>query len=255
MIKLGISGGLLPTDIKRNIFRKKELCYLEKDFANYWASFGVLPVLIPDLNEKYLYDFLSQLDGLALMGGTDIAPAVYGEDLIGKWQGDPERDRYELKILDWFVQNDYPVFGTCRGFQLMNVYFGGTLYQDLPTQYVSDTVHANIELYDLNLHNIRLESSELFDQLGVCRNSTLVNSLHHQCVKDLGKGLSPLAWSEDGLIEAFYLTKVSKGKVMGVQWHPEFFLHSDELMIDDRVIIEHFLNFCKDQSIKKAKIT
>ncbi len=250
MIKLGITGGLLPTNTNRNIFTKKELCYIEKDFANYWASFGVFPVLIPDLNEKNLPVFLSQLDGLALMGGTDIAPVAYGEKPIGKWKGDPERDRYEMKILDWFVRNDYPVFGICRGFQLLNVYFGGTLYQDLPSQYDSDTVHADIELYDLNLHHIRPVPSELFEKLKVCRRSTLVNSLHHQCVKDLGENLSPIALSEDGLTEAFYYNKVAKGKIMGVQWHPEFFWRSDQILIDDRGIIEHFLSFCRHQAIK-----
>lgn len=254
MIKIGITGGILPRDTKRNIFTEKELCYVEKDFANYWASFGVLPVLIPDLKEKYLTAFLSQLDALAMMGGTDIAPAAYGEQPIGPWKGDPQRDQYELRILDWFVKNDYPVFGICRGFQLLNVYFGGTLYQDLPTQFPSDTVHADKQLYDLNLHKIRVKSSELLDELGVGRRSLLVNSLHHQGLKELAEDLVPIAWSEDGLIEAFYHSKVTKGKIMGLQWHPEFFEHSEEILMEDRGIIEHFLAICEDPDLNKGKI-
>ncbi len=244
MKKIGITGGILPPNMERNIFKKKQLCYLEKDFANYWASFGVMPILIPNLEDEFLTDFLLQLDGLALMGGTDISPLRYNEKPIGKWLGDPLRDSYEFKILDWFVQNDLPVFGTCRGFQLLNVYFGGTLYQDLPTQYGSPIKHADMETYDLNLHQITVEKNELFDILNICKTSNKVNSLHHQCVKDLGQDLSPLAYSEDGLIEAFYYNKIPKGKIMGTQWHPEFSPNSTHRLIDDRAIIQHFLNFC-----------
>lgn len=249
MIKLGITGGLLPPDDNRNIFTKKQLCYLEKDFANYWASFGVLPILIPNLDEHYLFPFLEQLDGLALMGGTDIAPQEYQEFPVSElWQGDPLRDAYEAKILDWFVQQERPVFGICRGFQLLNVYFGGTLYQDLPSQYPSYTPHSNLEHYDLHCHSVELVPNTFWQALHLDEHSNLVNSIHHQGVKQLAPSLQPLAHAEDGLIEAFYHKDMPEGKIMGVQWHPEFFRHSPQALLKDEPIIRHFLNFCASSS-------
>ena len=241
--KIGITGGLLPPDSKRNIFIKKELCYTEKDFANFWASFGVLPVLIPNLDKPYLDHFLSQLDGLALMGGTDIAPQRYGETALQNWHGDSLRDHYEWTILDWFVDKKMPVFGICRGFQLLNVYFGGSLYQDLPSQAASNIVHADKSLYDLNLHAIHLEKGALFDNLQLTKESNMVNSLHHQGVKRLADGLQALAYAEDGLVEAFYHTAYPEGKIMAVQWHPEFFYKAPQKLMDSRKMIEHFLSF------------
>lgn len=245
MIKLGITGGLLAPDDNRNIFAKKQLCYLEKDFANYWASFGVLPILIPNLDEQHLFSFLEQLDGLALMGGTDIAPQEYQEFAVSEmWQGDPLRDAYELKILDWFVQQKRPVFGICRGFQLLNVYFGGSLYQDLPSQYPSYTAHSNLEYYDLHCHNVKLVPNTFWQALKLDEHSNLVNSVHHQGIKQLAPSLLPLAHAEDGLVEAFYHKDIPEGKIMGVQWHPEFFQHSSQALLKDAPIVHHFLSFC-----------
>lgn len=245
MIKLGVSGGLLPPDENRNMFSQKKLAYIEQDFANYWAAFGVLPVLIPNLKEEYLYDFLAELDGLLLMGGADIQPGRYGEEVLGYWSGDGLRDAYEWRILDWFVQNNYPVFGICRGFQLMNVYFGGTLYQDLPTQYGSFVKHQELAAYDLHLHEIYPAKGELLEELAVCQSSNLVNSLHHQGVKNLGLNLTPLAYSGDDLVEAFYYNQVPRGKIIGVQWHPEFFYKSQQPLMNSDAITAHFLSFCQ----------
>lgn len=251
MIKLGITGGLFPPNEQRTIFQKKQLCYLEKEFANYWASFGVMPILIPNLSPQLLPSFLEQLDALALLGGTDISPLQYGEQPIGEWHGDSLRDEYELSILDWFVQKEYPVFGICRGFQLLNVYFGGSLYQDLPSQYSKQVKHHCSKKYDLHTHPINLVKNELLDELGVNKSAHLVNSIHHQGIKRLAKDLVPIAHADDGLIEAFYYNNAPKGKVMGVQWHPEFFFNAAEKFIDDKVIIEHFLQFA---SIKPSLV-
>lgn len=243
MKKIGMTGGLLAPDLNRDIFIKKQLCYTEQDFANYWASFGVMPVLIPNLSPQYLDAFLGQLDGLALLGGTDINPNRYQEKPIGAWTGDPLRDAYEWNILDWFVQKEKPIFGVCRGFQLLNVYYGGSLYQDLPTQLPSATIHADKGLYDKNYHKIRLAKGELLEQLNIAKNSPLINSLHHQGIKKLAQPLKALAWSEEGLIEAFYHTEHPKGKVMAVQWHPEFFVNARPKLVDSRSIIQYFLKF------------
>ncbi|BDS11731.1 gamma-glutamyl-gamma-aminobutyrate hydrolase family protein [Aureispira anguillae] len=252
MIKLGITGGLCSPDPNRNVFSTKQLCYIESDFANYWASFGVMPILIPNLSIETLPSFLAQLDGLVLMGGTDIAPSQYNEAPIGKWQGDALRDNYELTILDWCFKQDYPILGICRGFQLLNVYFGGTLYQDLETQQPSKVKHRDPLTYDLNLHPINLIQGELLDQLKMNRLSTTVNSIHHQGIKKLAPNLTAIAAAEDGLIEAFYHHQKPKGKIIGFQWHPEFFVHAQETLLNDRPVIEHFLSFCSSKYLNPS---
>ncbi len=177
-------------------------------------------------------EFLGQLDGLALMGGTDICPQRYGEKPLDNWIGDALRDSYEWKILDWFVQKKQPIFGICRRFQLLNIYFGGSLYQDLPTQLPAPIKHADKGLYDKNYHTFNLAQNELFEQLGFAQHSSYINSLHHQGVKQLAKDLKALAWSEEGLVEAFYHTQYPKGKLMAVQWHPEFFYRSSQKLVN-----------------------
>ncbi|HHZ65776.1 MAG TPA: hypothetical protein EYN51_09835, partial [Flavobacteriales bacterium] len=138
-----------------------------------------------------------------------------------------------------------PVFGICRGFQLMNVYFGGTLYQDINTQLPNSIVHRDAELYDQLNHEIEIGSSSILGELYGKENVLSVNSVHHQGVKELGENLDILATSkEDQIIEAFKWNQCDAGKVMGVQWHPEFFHNSKEPVIDANSIYRLFLDFC-----------
>lgn len=112
MIKIGISSCFMYPDPSRLVFGPKTLSYLENDMARYIARKGVMPVLIPDIADDLLYDMLDQMDGFVFQGGTDLAPATYGEDPIlpGKWLGDAVRDAYELKVLDFAFQNQKPIF-------------------------------------------------------------------------------------------------------------------------------------------------
>jgi len=241
-------------DIKRKVFGHKTLCYLEKDMAQYLSRENIMPILVPDLNKKELEKFLSEMDGFVFQGGSDIAPQTYKDTPIldGKWQGDPNRDAYELKIMDFAIKNDKPVLAICRGFQLMNVYFGGTLYQDIGTQRAGSIKHRDAEVYDQLNHGIEFIEGKLLDRLHQIKcqvetpDTTRVNSVHHQGVKETGKELEVLAHCpEDGLIEAFLWKDAEEGKVMGVQWHPEFFYNSHEQLINPDFVYDHFLGFCK----------
>ena len=248
MIKIGVSSCFMYPDPMRNVFGHKTLCYLEKDMANYLSREDVMPVLIPDLEEKEFKKFLSEMDGFVFQGGTDIAPETYKDKPIleGKWQGDPHRDAYELKIMDFDIKNDKPVLGICRGFQLMNVYFGGTLYKDIQTQRGDSIKHRDAEIYDRLNHSIEFTEGQLLHKLHQNEKSKWVNSVHHQGVKKIGKELEVLAkCPEDGLIEAFLWKGAEEGKVMGIQWHPEFSYNSDQPLIDANLVYNHFLRFCK----------
>lgn len=205
----------------------------------------VLPVLIPDVDDSLLDNILDQLDGIVLQGGTDISPESYGEQPIGDWRGDRYRDEYELKILDYAIRTSKPVLGICRGFQLMNVYFGGSLYQDIPSQVPGSGAHRSAEQYDKINHPIRLQSETLLERLYGHIRQPLVNTVHHQGIKELGGNLDVYARSEDGFIEAFGYNKEPEGKVMGVQWHPEFSHTQAGILLDEELIFNVFYNYAK----------
>lgn len=248
MLKIGISACFMYPDLNRPVFGGKTLSYLENDMARYIGKKGVLPVLIPDLEETLLVDLLAEMDGFVLQGGSDMSPQTYGEESIleGKWPGDPYRDQYEMKILDFAVKAGKPVLGICRGLQLMNVYFGGTLYQDNDTQRKTTVSHRDALLYDTLSHGISFTKGKILDRIHAGETNSKVNTVHHQSIKELGRDLEVLAiCPEDGTVEAIGYTGAAEGKIMAVQWHPEF---SDSLsgeLVDDQRLLKVFLNHVK----------
>lgn len=245
MIKIGISACFQYSDKNRVVFGPKTLSYVENDMLKYVTKKGILPVLIPDVSIEVQLDILNEMDGFILQGGVDIAPQTYGEEPIGQWKGDDYRDKYELKIVDFAIKNSKPLLGICRGFQLMNVYFGGTLYQDISTQKPEAHNHRSAKLYDKLKHRINFEQGSFLAKLYAEEENPYVNTVHHQAVKVLGKDLDVFAVSEDGLIEAFGYTKEPEGKIMGVQWHPEFSHTLNKELIDADVLIDAFLTQIK----------
>ena len=159
--------------------------------------------------------------------------------LSPEWQGDILRDRYEMELLAGFVDVGKPVLGICRGAQLINVAYGGTLWQDIPSMVPAALRHHDPELYDENFHPLRFEPGSLLERIFPGQQSGLVNSIHHQAVRDLGAGLIVEGRGEaDGLIEAIRWDGPSF--VFGMQWHPEF--HSGrEGLLDCTPLLEAFL--------------
>ncbi|MBU6153335.1 MAG: gamma-glutamyl-gamma-aminobutyrate hydrolase family protein [Bdellovibrionales bacterium] len=244
MIRIGVSACFMYPDPARVVFGHKQLSYFEHDMSRFLSRKGIMPVLIPDLPKDQLVPFLSEMQGFVFQGGADLAPSSYGETPIenGRWPGDPHRDAYELSILDWAVENKKPVFGICRGFQLLNVYFGGTLYQDLLLQTGTPVEHRNAEKYDHVFHEVECTKDGLLAKIYQQERLT-VNSVHHQGVKTLGKDLQVDARSrQDGLIEAFHHTALP---VFGVQWHPEFSHTLRGTVIDPNPLLDYFLEQLK----------
>jgi putative glutamine amidotransferase len=186
---------------------------------------GGLPLIIPATNDQtVLYALYRMLDGLLFTGGADIDPAVYGESLTGTEENgiSAERDAAELRLAGWALGDDLPVLGICRGHQLLNVAAGGTLYQDIPADLPGSPVDHRGSTYTddrgLLTHQVRLEPG--------CRLAAIfgateiaVNSLHHQGVKQPGKGLRVVGSGPDGLAEA--LEGPQHRWLYTVQWHPE----------------------------------
>ena len=190
---------------------------------------------------KYLPKVDTGYDGLILCGGADIDPKYYGEDIDGSVGIDKERDEAEFALLRAYVDRGKPVLGICRGHQLINVYFGGSLYQDLPEA----RMHRSIMGVD-SVHNVTIAEGSILREL--YGTSAVTNSSHHQAVKTLGKGLRATAYWNNKYIEAYEHTSLP---IFGVQWHPERMCFGNAR--DDTVcgakIFEYFVSLCEKRSM------
>src|SRR5690606_22821795 len=138
MLRIGLSACFLHADPQRNLFKGKTLLYVEQSLVHWIQEEGVNVVIVPtapDRDPRLLQERIADLHGLFLHGGDDVDPVHYGEEpLRPEWKGDAVRDRYEMALIHEFRNQGKPVFGLCRGLQILNVALGGTLYQDLQTQ-------------------------------------------------------------------------------------------------------------------------
>jgi putative glutamine amidotransferase len=159
---------------------------------------------------------------LVLCGGADVAPERFGETMLqdANVEPVPDRDALEWTLLDAAREDHLPVWGVCRGFQVLNVYLGGTLWQDLPTQHPTSVNHDVSETPETLAHTVRVVAPGAPIGERLAREVPRVNSRHHQAVKRVADGFHPVAYSPDGLVEAAFLNR-RDWWVRGVQWHPE----------------------------------
>lgn len=184
-------------------------------FPRLYNYFHVLEYLgeeaVP-LDTKEDLSRIPELSGMIIAGGVDVDPARYGEENLACGQLNPELDELELAAIDRMVKAEKPILGICRGQQILNVYFGGSLIQDVERR----DIHVGTMEKDA-AHNTRLpEDSFLREIYGGAEMR--VNSAHHQAVKKLGKGLVPQQYSEDNVLEGL---KHERLPIYCVQWHPE----------------------------------
>ena len=231
----------------------KTLHYLEQSVAQMLVRSGALPVMIPAVDSQsvvkrsdlHLGHYARALDGLVLQGGNDVAPQSYGEaPLSPEWSGDIVRDRYEMELINAFIERGKPVFGICRGLQVLNVNFGGTLYQDIPTQRADAAMHINRGHYERNVHKVRVEPGTRLAELYGPSLEATINSIHHQGIKDLAPPFVVEArCPDDGMIEA--IRHVGPPYVAAVQWHPEFHQPGSHETFDDGPMLKDFLDACR----------
>jgi putative glutamine amidotransferase len=211
----------------------------------YWEGImraGGLPFILPLTNDEETLDRLAGVcAGFLFSGGQDVGPGLYGAD-VSPFCGPvcQERDAMEKALFSIAVlKQNKPAFGICRGIQLFNTLLGGTLYQDLPAQLPeSPLTHQQEPPYDKPVHRVHIEpGSPLHEILGL--DSLAVNSCHHQGIAELSPRLIPMAWAEDGLVEAVYMK--DKPFVRAVQWHPEKAL-ADE---NSGKLFDAFVDICR----------
>ena len=245
-LKLAVSACFFHADAARPIFTGKTLQYIEQSVARWVMSQGDLVVMVPSPERAgRLGEYAGWLDGLVLMGGSDLWPGSYGEEpLEARWSGDRVRDEYEIALARAFVAQGKPVFGVCRGLQLLNVAFGGTLYQDIATQRPEAITHRDAARYDRLFHRIDFESGTRLERLYTGQRGATVNSVHHQGIKDLAPDFTVEArCPDDGTIEAVRWRGHSF--VSAVQWHPEFHVGiSEDGLIDDAPLLADFRAEC-----------
>lgn len=179
-----------------------------------------------------------QYDGLLLPGGCDVNPARYGKEPIPQEIIDDDQDALQFDVLARFLEAKKPVLGICRGHQLLNVAFGGTLIQDLP----GAEKHKSLPSGEDNVHPVRAERNSFLYR--IYGSGFRVNSSHHQGVDLPGKGLRGVLYAEDGVTEAIEHDSLP---VWGVQWHPErmCFLHQRDDTVDGSLIFRFFLEQCR----------
>ena len=199
-------------------------------------EFGGTPVtLYPGISE----DAYADIDGLLLTGGGDIHPSNFGESYHPTLKYvDEARDELEIPLCQEAIEADLPVFGICRGIQVMSVAMGGSLYQDIPTEYPEEAVTHTAENHKDARHEIEINESRLSKI--VEKEIDAVNSAHHQAVKDIGEGFVVTAHcTEDGIVEA--MEDPSKRFVIGVQYHPERMTKTAEFREHRRKLFEAFI--------------
>jgi len=215
---------------------------LRTTYTNAIRRAGGIPVLIPVLPAEDFDRYVSAVDGFLIPGGPDVSPLAYGEEPhMTVTNTSQEVDLAEIDLVRRFIAAGKPIFGICRGHQVINTCLGGSLYQDINKQTGSEMCHR--QSYDNRTeatHTVRIErDSHLFGFLG--KDQMLVNSLHHQAVKVPGEGLRVVATALDGTVEAL---ETADGMVVSVQWHPEELVETSE---DARRIFEAFVARCCDK--------
>jgi putative glutamine amidotransferase len=197
------------------------------------AVAGGEAVLLPQATDATSADeALAMVDCIIMTGGEDIDPSLYGQEADEMLEEiNTARDTSDYWMITEALAQDVPMLATCRGMQMLNVVCGGTLIQDIPTQYSTEVSHRDPELEDFAYHTITVEADSLLseimaDTLGEDMQLE-VNSWHHQGVETVGEGLVVTSYADDGLVESLEIPGTTF--VMGVQFHPEWFVEDGDL--------------------------
>lgn len=177
---------------------------------------GGIPVILPTIeDQKAIAQYVEGFDGLVLIGGLDIPPAVYGEQAHKTVEPLPKlRYDFESQLIEEFLETKKPILGVCLGMQFTNVVRGGSLIQDIPSQVTEPVTHRG----EGSWHKVVIDKGSVLEEI-LLANEAYVYSSHHQAVKRLGKGLKIIAHSSDEVVEA--LERTDGGFGLFVQWHPE----------------------------------
>ena len=222
--------------------------FLPKSFVNNFYIESVIrskgtPFIIPlSKDEEIIKKMIENVDGIIMTGGSDIHPFRYNEEPIPNI-GDinEDRDNFDFTLIKYAVEMNKPIFGICRGIQVINVYFGGSLIQDIQTQKNSNILHSQKAPYHIATHKIQItKDSIIYDMFG---ESYEVNSFHHQAIEKLAKDFKVTSTAKDGIIESIEYKK-KDSLIFAVQWHPELMSSKNVKMQN---IFDMFIDVCNSR--------
>ena len=230
-----------PATDLRPFARGRELYFINAVYVRYLEGADCLPLALPTMLEyRQIPALISTIDGLLLTGGDDIYAGAYGEEVIaGEWRIDPPRTFYEKELILEALRQHKPVFGICRGCQMINVALGGSLYQDIVSQVGGAQQHRSPNSPILTYHPVAIEPGCLLENI-LNTPAITVNSSHHQAIKELAAPLRITARAEDGIIEGIELP--GQDFILGVQWHPE----TMQDMTSSIALREAFIDRCRN---------
>lgn len=210
---------------------------------------GGTPLMLPLIPEpEYVESILTQVDAICLPGAVnDVDPLRYGrEPRPGLGPVVPRRDEMDMMLLAAAEARQLPVLAICFGIQSLNVYRGGTLIQDIPSEVKDPLKHMQGDVFWRRSHSINVTEDSLIARLAGSTH-TAVNSHHHQAIDIVGRDLEPIAWAADGVIEAVINTRPEQF-VLGVQWHPEVGWQDDLL---SQAIFKHFIATARSRAAER----
>ncbi len=230
--------------------------YLGRDYCEALEAFGAIPFHIPLIPEKeYIERAMRNLDGVLLPGcDSDVDPLRYGEEPHPKLGGViKEKDETDLLILAQAEKLKMPVLAICFGMQILNVFRGGTLFQDIEVQIPNCLKHEQGSLPGRDSHSLKISGSSFLERLITDENINIdknvkVNSSHHQAVKKVGENLKATAWAKDEVVECIEDTREERFN-LGVQWHPELSWKTNTL---SGKIFETFVAACAKYAQEKV---
>lgn len=225
---IGISASLLTIDSGSFIGHTRS--QVVHDYVKAVTLSGGIPLILPVIEGKeFIEQQMKVVDGLILSGGYDISPFCYHEEpKRGLDMVYLERDNHEIQLIKTASEMQKPILGICRGLQILNVAFGGNLYQDIGSSIPNALQHYQKSTPADPSHSVKITVNTKLHQI-IDEESILANSFHHQAIKDLAKGFISNAHSTDGLIEGIESTGDSF--ILGVQWHPELMIAKSPKML------------------------
>ncbi len=220
---IGITSGFYYVD--DDIFRDHKITGISEDYVIAISKASALPITIPTFkaNQKDIDEYIDLIDMLILSGGEDISPDFYNEDRLPKLgRTNRLRDKHEIALLKKAIDKNIPVIGICRGMQLINSVFGGSLYQDLSYCPFPTIEHIQKERPEVGTQIIKFKEESFIKSY--FKEDTIINSFHHQVINKLAKDFIAVASTKDNIIEAIEHKSLP---IYGIQWHPEMMANKD----------------------------
>lgn len=219
----------------------RKMVRVNNTFVNAVVEGGGVPIILPILKDiEDIDSYLSRVDGLIFTGGEDVTPIYFGEEPIKEVDYICiDRDDMELELFKRAYEKNIPLLGICRGLQLFNIGLGGTLYQDIPRQIPNAIGHACGYNVHQGYHTINIEKDSILYDI-FKKEKLVVNSQHHQSIKDLGENMRITSTTIDGVVESIEST--NEKFLLGVQFHPEVMMNNDKEFIK---FFSYFVERCK----------